>query len=143
MQQDDAMLGPLRTAAATPASTPEPPIDHTHEMPAIYTLERAGYTADFRAEGGDTLRVSGTTCRYAAKDVRIRDYYRFEGVSDPDDMSVIYAVETVDGTRGMLIDAYGTYADPAIAAVVDRMAFQPPADLSAAHLGAQAVVQAA
>lgn len=136
------MLGPLRTAAIVPAATPQPPIDHTHEMPAIATLERAGYTADFRAEG-DMLRVSGTDRRYASKDARIHDYYRFEGVSDPDDMSVIYAVETVDGTRGTLIDAYGTYADPGIAAVVDRMAFRPPADLSSAHLGAQAVVQAA
>ena len=142
MQEYGAMLGPLRTAAIVPAATPEPPIDHTHEMPAIATLERAGYTADFRAEG-DMLRVSGTDRRHAASEARIHDYYRFEGISDPDDMSVIYAVETADGTRGTLIDAYGTYADPLIAAVVRRMEFRPPADLSSAHLGAQPVVQAA
>jgi hypothetical protein len=142
MQEHGAMLGPLRTAAAVPAATPEPPIDHTHEMPAIAALERAGYTADFRAEG-DMLRVTGTDRRYAAGDARIHDYYRFEGISDPDDMSVIYAVETADGTRGTVIDAYGTYADPLIAAVVRRMEFRPPADLSSAHLGTQAVVQAA
>jgi hypothetical protein len=40
-------------------------------------------------------------------------------------MSIIYAVQTDDGTRGTLIDAFGTYADPAIAAIVDRMDFQP------------------
>jgi hypothetical protein len=136
------MLGPLRTAALKPAATPEPPLDHTHEMPAIAALERAGYTADFRAEG-DTLRVSGTDCRYAARDALIHDFYRFEGVSDPDDMSVIYAIGTADGTRGTLIDAYGTYADPGVAAVVGQMEFRPPADLSSAHLGSQAVVQAA
>jgi hypothetical protein len=111
-------------------------------MPAIATLARAGYTAGFRAEG-DMLRVIGTRQRYAAEDAFIRDFYRFEGVSDPDDMSVIYAVETRDGTRGTLIDAYGTYADPDIAAIVDRMELRTPADLSSAHLGAQAVVQAA
>jgi hypothetical protein len=122
-----AMLGTLQTAAEKPAAAPEPPIDHTHEMPAIARLERAGYTADFRAEG-DQLRVTGTTEHHAADDAVIHDYYRFEGISDPDDMSVIYAVQTRDGTRGTLIDAYGTYADPAVADVVARMTVQPPAE---------------
>lgn len=125
MHEDGAMLGPLRTAAAHPATKPEPPLDHTHEMPAIRRLERSGYTAEFVAEGGDTLRVSGTERRYAAADARIHDFYRFEGTSDPDDMSVIYAVEMADGTRGMLIDAFGTYADPALTAILDRMEFEP------------------
>jgi hypothetical protein len=40
-------------------------------------------------------------------------------------MSVIYAVEMADGTRGMLIDAFGTYADPARPAILDRMEFEP------------------
>jgi hypothetical protein len=142
MQEHGAMIGPLRTAAVNPVAKPEPPIDYTHEMPAIARLERAGYLANFRAEG-DVLRVTGTARRYAAEDTFIHDYYRFEGVSDPDDMSVIYAVETGDGTRGTLIDAYGTYADPDIAALVNRMTLRPVADLSSAHLGAQAVVQAA
>ena len=127
MHGNGAMLGPLRTAAAKPAATSEPPIDHTHEMPAIARLERAGYTADFRAEG-DRLRETGTRHSHAAGDAFIRDYYRFEGASDPDDMSVIYAVETRDGTRGTLIDAFGTYADPAIADVVNLMTVQPPAE---------------
>jgi hypothetical protein len=26
------------------------------------------------------------------EDVRIREFYRFEGVSDPDDLSVVYAL---------------------------------------------------
>jgi hypothetical protein len=118
------MIGPLRTAAAHPARRAEIPLDHTHELPAIHRLERAGYTAGFVAEGGGTLRLAGTDRRYAAGDARIRDFYRFEGTSDPDDMSVIYAIEMRDGTRGMLIDAFGTYADPALTAVLDRIDFE-------------------
>jgi hypothetical protein len=124
MQEYGVMIGPLRTAATNPATKPELPLDHTHEMPAIRRLELLGYTAEFIAEAGDTLRVSGTTRRYAAAAAHIQDFYRFEGASDPDDMSVIYAVETDDGTRGTLIDAFGTYADPAIAAIVDLMDFR-------------------
>jgi len=119
------MIGPLRAAANTPASKPESPLDHTHEMPAIRRLEGSGYTAEFVVESGGILRVSGTDRRYAAAAAHIDDFYRFEGISNPDDMSVIYAVETDDGTRGTLIDAFGTYADPAIAAIVDRMSFRP------------------
>jgi hypothetical protein len=119
------MLGPLRFAAENPASKPVTPIDHTHEMPAIERLARDGYTADFRAEDGE-LRVTGTGQRYTPEEASIRDYYRFEGTSNPDDMSVIYAVETRDGTRGTLIDAFGTYSDAAVGDIVDRMDVEPP-----------------
>ena len=127
VQEYGAMIGPLRNAATHPATKPELPIDHTHEMPAIMRLERAGFIADFKVDG-DALRVTGTTRRYAAEELRIRDYYRFEGTSDPDDMSVIYAVEACDGTRGTLIDAYGSYADPAVGAVLARMDLEPLRD---------------
>lgn len=127
VQAYGVMIGPVRNAATHPATKPELPIDHTHEMPAIARLERAGFTADFTADG-NAVRVTGTTRRYAADEVRIRDYYRFEGASDPDDMSVIYAVEAHDGTRGMLIDAYGSYADPAVGDVVARMDVEPLTD---------------
>jgi hypothetical protein len=36
----------------------------------------------------------------------------FAGVSDPDDMSVVYAIETRDGVRGTLTGAFGVYSDP-------------------------------
>jgi hypothetical protein len=125
MQEAGAMIGPLRSAAAMPSKTSEVPLDHTREAPAIAMLARSGYTADFVAAGDDTLRVTGTNRLYAAHEARIRDYYRFEGTSDPDDMSVIYAVELDDGTRGTLIDAYGTYADPAVGLVVAQMRLEP------------------
>lgn len=32
----------------------------------------------------------------------------FEGMSDPDDMSVLYAIESADGTKGSIVDAFGT-----------------------------------
>lgn len=73
----------------------------------------------------ESLRIAGSDRRVRPEDVRIRDYYRFEGISDPDDMSVIYALEARDGTRGTLTDAYGSDADPAIGAAVDRMRVAP------------------
>ena len=56
--------------------------------------------------------------------VLIREWHRFEGVSDPDDMAIVYALETVDGTRGTLVDAFGAYSDPAISAFMENVRFE-------------------
>jgi len=95
-------------------------MENVREAPALAALRRRGFVASFAADGSE-LRVTGTDQRFRPEDVTIQDYYRFEGVSDPDDMSVIYALEASDGTRGVLVDAFGTYADPAVGALVARM----------------------
>ena len=48
---------------------------------------------------------------YKAQDLRIVRTYRFEGESDPADMAVLYVIETHDGQKAILLNAYGTYAD--------------------------------
>jgi hypothetical protein len=68
-----------------------------------------GYTDDFKAldEGLKSLKTEKV---YQPAEVTIVDFYRFEGPSDPDDMSIMYVIETNDGVKGTLVDAYGTYA---------------------------------
>ncbi|HYB42610.1 MAG TPA: hypothetical protein VEL75_12605 [Candidatus Methylomirabilis sp.] len=51
----------------------------------------------------------------------IREFHRFEGISDPDDMAIVYAVESRSGVKGTLADAFGVYADPAIGRVVEAI----------------------
>lgn len=48
---------------------------------------------------------------YPAKDAKIVGFSRFEGDSDPGDSSIVYMIETKDGKKGTLVDAYGMYAD--------------------------------
>jgi hypothetical protein len=48
---------------------------------------------------------------YAPVEIRIANFYRFEGTSDPGDSSILYAIETTDGVKGILLDAYGAYSD--------------------------------
>ena len=61
----------------------------------------------------------------------IREYQRFEGVSDPDDMAIVYGIESLDGTQGSLVDAFGTYSNATVSAFLQdvpiRMAVQPGA----------------
>jgi hypothetical protein len=83
----------------------------------IEQLRERGYTASFEPSPHG-LRVAGRDRIYGADDLTIRDSFRFEGVSDPDDLSVLYAIEAADGTRGVLVDAFGPYADPAVAQIL-------------------------
>ena len=83
-------------------------------------LSRRGYTEHFKAvEGG--LQALGTGQRFEPKDLVIRGYYRFEGISDPDDMAIAYAIESRSGVRGILIDAFGVYSDPTTSEVLRRV----------------------
>ena len=42
-------------------------------------------------------------------------------MTNPDDMSIVYAVTTDDGKKGTVVDAYGTYEDPMTSDMVQKM----------------------
>lgn len=82
----------------------------TEEEKVQKDLEGQGFTDLFRVEKGKLVSTK-TQKKYKAPDVKIVNFYRFEGISNPDDMSVMYAIETSDGLKGTLTDAYGLYSD--------------------------------
>ncbi|HVF80488.1 MAG TPA: hypothetical protein VM884_01065 [Flavisolibacter sp.] len=73
-------------------------------------LEKHGYTEQFRVEKDKLVSLTSKK-KYKASDVKAANFYRFEGITDPDDMSILYAIETTDGAKGTLTDAYGIYSD--------------------------------
>jgi hypothetical protein len=93
------------------------------EVTILDELMRRGFVASFIATPGG-LRLVGEGRTLAPDELTIRAYRRFEGVSDPDDMSIVYAIEARDGTRGTLVDAFGVYASPAVAAVLNHVRIQ-------------------
>lgn len=71
-----------------------------------------GYTESFKVEGkGLTGSATSDQKFYSPTDVKISNFYRFEGYSDPNDNSILYLIETADGRKGTLIDSYGAYAE--------------------------------
>lgn len=80
------------------------------------SIER-GYTENFTVDGKRLASEDGKS-HYAAKDVAIPNFYRFEGYSSPEDNSILYLVETTDGKMGTLIDSYGSDADATISAFI-------------------------
>lgn len=83
-------------------------------------LEDEGYTDQFRVEK-DRLMDLTNNKKYKPKDVKAVNFYRFEGISNPDDMSILYAIETCDGRKGTLVDAYGLYSDDDTGAFLNKI----------------------
>jgi hypothetical protein len=48
---------------------------------------------------------------YQPHDLKIIKTYRFEGESDPSDSSILYVMESNDGTLGYSVDAYGAFSN--------------------------------
>jgi len=77
---------------------------------ALEALKEKGYTEDFNLSC-DSIECRGQNLKIHPADFEIMEAYRFEGASNPDDSSVVYAIETKNGIKGVLVDAYGVYAD--------------------------------
>src|ERR1051325_713901 len=72
----------------------------------INKLYATGYKENFVAKEYG-LEAPSSKKMYLPNEVKIANFYRFEGESDPADNSILYAIETADGVKGMLVDAYG------------------------------------
>jgi hypothetical protein len=72
-----------------------------------------GYSEDFKATLGGLQSIS-TQKFYSPEQVKVVNFFRFEGFSDPNDNAILYTIETNDGLKGTLIDASGTFSDPLV-----------------------------
>src|SRR5215216_1479653 len=93
-------------------------VNENNSMPYMKSLTTClnrmiteGYTEDFQItdQGLESLHEHKN---YKPEQIQIVNFFRFEGQSDPDDNAILYLIETNDGTKGTLIDAYGVYNDP-------------------------------
>ena len=86
----------------------------------INKLVSDGYTGNFTVdEKGLTTAENGK--HYKPEQVHIKNFFRFEGASDPADSSILYAIELDDGSKGTLTDAYGSYDDQNIGKFIKQV----------------------
>ena len=86
----------------------------------IDSLDKEGFTEHFAVRGDGLVGFASGTL-FAANEVVIRRVERFEGISDPDDMSIVYAIESLSGIRGTLTDAFGVYSNPIVSDFVNKV----------------------
>jgi len=75
---------------------------------AVNGLKKRGYELDFNLEENCLVCHAG---KFDVKDFEIVEVYRFEGNSDPSDEAIVYAIESVSGTKGLLVSGYGISAE--------------------------------
>jgi len=86
------------------------PRNYETMLEAVEALRQRGYTYDYNYQNA-CLYCDLISEKFEAKDLKITEYYRFEGMSDPEDNAVVYAIESTQGHKGIMIDAYGAYSD--------------------------------
>jgi hypothetical protein len=94
--------------------------NYTTVTDTLNTLKEEGYTLDFNLKP-DCLECNSTYIKLYPDDFVIDKFYRFEGASNPDDSSIIYAISSKDGLKGTLMDAYGVYADSLTTSMIDKL----------------------
>jgi hypothetical protein len=86
-------------------------------------LNKKGYNQNFSlTPNGIFSPVSSQT--FSTKDVKIVSYHRFEGNSDMEDMAILYVLETSNGDKGVIIDAYGTYGNNEIGEFLKQIEYK-------------------
>lgn len=81
------------------------------EVEILAELRDQGYTENMIFQD-DKLYINDIGGKgYTTGECTIEKEYRFEGMSNPSDMSIIYALKTSDGKRGTIVVGYGPNGD--------------------------------
>lgn len=88
---------------------------------AINDLTKKGYTYNFNMKE-EFIECPEKHCQLKPEEFEIDEKHRFEEMSDVDSESVLYAISSTDGKiKGLLVNAYGTYADYASFKLVQKL----------------------
>jgi hypothetical protein len=79
-------------------------------LEALNDLRERGYTDDFNLKP-DFLECHARDLQVHPENFKVDEMYRFEGMSNPDDNSIVFAISSESGIKGVLVDAYGMYAE--------------------------------
>jgi len=87
---------------------------------ALKGLKQRGYSIDFNLES-DRISCSTTPLSLAPAEFEITEVYRFEGDSDPADEAVVYAIESNQGAKGVLVNGFGPTASETGEEMVEKL----------------------
>src|SRR5665213_3684569 len=88
---------------------------------ATNDLMQRGYTENLSLEG-DTVDDKSKDIHMGADDFEIDEFYRFEGQSNPSDMSIVYGISSPKyKLKGVLVNAYCTYANDSSSAIEAKL----------------------
>jgi len=74
----------------------------------IEELKGEGFTENFFFEEG---KLKTENDSFDKEDIKEIKEFRFEGKSNPDDLSILYQITTSDGKKGTIADGFGPNAN--------------------------------
>ena len=77
---------------------------------AINDLQTNEYPYDFNLKP-ECLECASLKIEIRPEDFKVDKIYRFEGMSSTDNNSILYAISSKKELKGLLVDAYGVYAE--------------------------------
>lgn len=87
----------------------------------INGLIALGYTLDFNIRE-ECLFCQSTQTTLQPDDFHIDKVYRFEGTSNPEDQSILYAIASEKhNVKGLLVNGYGISADEASSRLIEKL----------------------
>lgn len=89
----------------------EQPVEMNTLSQILEKLRLKGKDNEIKMSDHGKMQSANLNKIYKPEDLTIVKSYRFEGMSDPGDSSVLYLVLDKDGDIGYMLDAYGTYSD--------------------------------
>ncbi len=88
---------------------------------AINDLTREGYSINFNLKE-DCLEYADDKMQLKPEEFEIDQIYRFEGMTDPADSNILYAISSHNHQiKGLLVNAYGVYSDTTSAKMVEKL----------------------
>ncbi len=94
---------------------------YTSLSEAMSGLKARGYTNDFNLKG-DCIECPAFRLQLTPEHFTVDEYHRFEGMSSVDDNSIVFAITSDTGIKGVLVDAYGVYANNLSDSMIRRLA---------------------
>lgn len=94
---------------------------------AMADLKKLGYTVDFSIVAEkDHLLDHLTSTALSPDDFEIDSFYRFEGETDPGDQMIVYAISSKNNNlKGIVVNAYGIYADNSTSKIIKKLDTHP------------------
>src|SRR5690348_8521299 len=93
---------------------------YTTLVEAINDLKKKGYTEDFELTP-NCIQCPSLSLQLHPERFKVDEFHRFEGMSDPDDNSIVFAISSDNGIKGTLVDAYGPYSENLSQAMIEKL----------------------
>jgi hypothetical protein len=87
----------------------------------INALKKEGYTMDFNIREAYGIHHQADMI-LSPDDFKIDKVYRFEGATNPEDQSILYAISSPKfGTKGLLVNGYGISSEERANTLIEKL----------------------